>query len=128
MIVYIFIHHSVLIADRAKQIKTKSSVNEDPTEKLIRELQEENERLKKAIESGNLTIIKGDDEDDDDMSEEGENDILKYCVIKGKTIMANFMFRIMKYMNFDKVSIIEKENCENIRENYKKKCEDNYKN
>lgn len=57
-------------ADRAKQIKTKSSVNEDPTEKLIRELQEENERLKKAIESGNLTVIRGDDEDDEDMSEE----------------------------------------------------------
>ena len=63
---------STLTADRAKQIKTKSSINEDPTEKLIRELQEENERLKKALESGNLTIIKGEDEDDDDMSEEGK--------------------------------------------------------
>ena len=73
-----------MIADRAKQIKTKSSVNEDPTEKLIRELQEENERLKKAIESGNLTIIKGDDEDDEDMSEEGEKDVLKYHKRKGK--------------------------------------------
>jgi hypothetical protein len=51
---------------------------------LIRELQEENERLKKAIESGNLTIIKGDDEDDEDMSEEGEKDVLKYHKRKEK--------------------------------------------
>ena len=39
-------------ADRAKQIKTKAIVNEDPTEKLIRSLQEENTRLKKLLESG----------------------------------------------------------------------------
>ncbi|XP_064610663.1 kinesin-like protein KIF28 isoform X2 [Liolophura sinensis] len=57
-------------ADRAKQIKTTATVNEDPTAALIRELQEENERLKKMMESGNMTVIKGDDEDDDDMSEE----------------------------------------------------------
>lgn len=58
-------------ADRAKQIKTTATVNEDPTAALIRELQEENERLKKMMESGNMTVIKGDDEEDDDMSEEG---------------------------------------------------------
>ncbi|KAL8616438.1 hypothetical protein ACOMHN_041041 [Nucella lapillus] len=51
-------------ADRAKQIKTKVTVNEDPTEKLIRELQEENDRLK-AMLSGNATmeVMKDDDED-----------------------------------------------------------------
>lgn len=51
-------------ADRAKQIKTKAMVNEDPTEKLIRELQEENDRLK-AMLSGNATmeVMKDDDED-----------------------------------------------------------------
>lgn len=32
-------------ADRAKAIKTKAVVNESPTEKLIRELREENQRL-----------------------------------------------------------------------------------
>lgn len=36
-------------ADRAKKIKTKATVNENPTEKLIRELKEENERLKKLM-------------------------------------------------------------------------------
>jgi kinesin family member 1 len=33
-------------ADRAKQIKTKAVVNENPIDKLIRELKEENDRLK----------------------------------------------------------------------------------
>ncbi len=41
-------------ADRAKQIKTKAMVNEDPTEKLIRDLKSENERLKKMLASGNI--------------------------------------------------------------------------
>ena len=39
-------------ADRAKQIKTKATVNEDPTEALIRELKEQNEKLKKQLEGG----------------------------------------------------------------------------
>jgi kinesin family protein 3/17 len=33
-------------ADRAKQIKNKPKVNIDPTELLIQQLKEENERLK----------------------------------------------------------------------------------
>ena len=37
-------------ADRAKSIKNKAVVNESETEKLIRELKEENERLKKLAE------------------------------------------------------------------------------
>jgi len=41
-------------ADRAKQIKTKAMVNEDPTEKLIHDLKEENARLKKMLESGKI--------------------------------------------------------------------------
>jgi hypothetical protein len=39
-------------ADRAKQIKTKALVNEDPTEKLIKSLQEENAKLKELLKSG----------------------------------------------------------------------------
>ncbi|XP_063871952.1 kinesin-like protein KIF28P [Scylla paramamosain] len=41
-------------ADRAKQIKTKAVVNEDPTEKLLRELREENEKLKKMMQGGKI--------------------------------------------------------------------------
>ena len=63
-------------ADRAKQIKTTASVNEDPTEKLIRELSEENERLKKMLESGSVQVPSGDGEDgieaEEGMSEEGK--------------------------------------------------------
>ena len=36
------------VADRAKAIKTKATVNESPTDKLIRELKEEIARLKKG--------------------------------------------------------------------------------
>jgi len=49
-------------ADRAKQIKTVAVVNEDPTEKLIRELQEENDRLKEMLESGGVEIPEGNGE------------------------------------------------------------------
>nr|XP_006814113.1 PREDICTED: kinesin-like protein KIF28P-like [Saccoglossus kowalevskii] len=39
-------------ADRAKKIKNKAVINENPLDKLIRELREENEKLKKALSSG----------------------------------------------------------------------------
>ncbi|EDO44751.1 predicted protein, partial [Nematostella vectensis] len=59
-------------ADRAKQIKTTATVNEDPTEKLIRDLQEQNEKLmemlKAAEKGGKITLT-----DDDDDEEEGLN-------------------------------------------------------
>ena len=38
-------------ADQVKKIKNKAEINETPQEKLIRELKEENERLKKMFES-----------------------------------------------------------------------------
>ena len=69
-------------ADRAKQIKTTAKVNEDPTEKLIRELKEENEKLMemlKKAQAGEAVKMSADDDDDDDdsqkegMSEEGNN-------------------------------------------------------
>ena len=41
-------------ADRAKQIKTKAIVNEDPTEALIRELKEQNEKLKMQLQTGKV--------------------------------------------------------------------------
>ncbi|KAA3672853.1 uncharacterized protein DEA37_0007820, partial [Paragonimus westermani] len=41
-------------ADRAKRIKNTAIVNEDPMEKLIRELKEENERLKKSLQTAEL--------------------------------------------------------------------------
>ena len=39
-------------ADRAKKIKNKPTINEDPQAKLIRELQEENAKLKAQLEAG----------------------------------------------------------------------------
>eukprot|EP00040_Diaphanoeca_grandis_P022652 m.122188 g.122188 ORF g.122188 m.122188 type:complete len:1254 (+) comp28906_c0_seq1:110-3871(+) len=41
-------------ADRAKQIKNKATVNENETDKLIREMREENKRLKEMLESGTI--------------------------------------------------------------------------
>lgn len=46
-------------ADRAKKIKNKAVVNENPMDKLIRELREENEKLKKMFEGGGLTMDLG---------------------------------------------------------------------
>ena len=45
---YLFLLFSfvyIYLADRAKAIKTKAVVNESPTDKLIRELREENAKL-----------------------------------------------------------------------------------
>lgn len=36
-------------ADRAKQIKNVAVINENPQDKMIRELKEENEKLKKIL-------------------------------------------------------------------------------
>ena len=68
----------VFTADRAKQIKTTAKVNEDPTEKLIRELKEENEKLvellKKAQAGEAVKISLGDDDDDDDDDDEKQKE------------------------------------------------------
>ncbi|KAJ1634994.1 hypothetical protein T492DRAFT_969533, partial [Pavlovales sp. CCMP2436] len=42
-------------ADRAKQIKTVATVQEDPTDRLIRELRAENSRLQTLVQSGGVT-------------------------------------------------------------------------
>ncbi|KAK0041455.1 kinesin-like protein KIF28P [Biomphalaria pfeifferi] len=44
-------------ADRAKKIKNQTVINENPMDKMIRELKEENDRLKKALESGGSVNI-----------------------------------------------------------------------
>eukprot|EP00055_Hartaetosiga_balthica_P015589 m.92959 g.92959 ORF g.92959 m.92959 type:complete len:1184 (+) comp8904_c2_seq2:131-3682(+) len=42
-------------ADRTKQIKTKAIVNESPTDKLIRELREENLKLRQILKNGDVS-------------------------------------------------------------------------
>lgn len=89
-ILLIWILHT---ADRAKQIKTTATVNEDPTEKLIRNLKEENEKLKELLQKTNAgeSIGKIDDKDDDDdddddnegLSEEGINSWYLYDINHG---------------------------------------------
>lgn len=46
-------------------------MNEDPTAALIRELQEENEKLKAMLASGKVDMSLLQGEGDDDMTEEG---------------------------------------------------------
>lgn len=43
-------------ADRAKQIKNQATVQESATDKLIRELKEENDRMKAALATGGITL------------------------------------------------------------------------
>ncbi len=66
----------LFLADRAKQIKTKATVNEDPTEKLIRNLKDENEKLKELLAKANAgeAIGKIDDDDDDDDDDDEDKD------------------------------------------------------
>lgn len=45
-----FFFHGKQIADRAKQIKTHATVNEDATNRLIKQLREENEKLKQMMD------------------------------------------------------------------------------
>ena len=45
-------HMHIHAADRAKSIKTKAVVNESATDKLIRELREENARLLEMLKQG----------------------------------------------------------------------------
>ena len=52
-----FINFICRYADRAKKIKNKAVVNENPMDKLIRELKEENDRLKKMMEGGDLSAL-----------------------------------------------------------------------
>lgn len=59
----------MLKADRTKQIKTTATVNEDPTDKLIRELKEENEKLVKMLKEGGVPQDIGDG--DEDLNEDG---------------------------------------------------------
>lgn len=64
--------------DRVKQIKNSVFVNEDFIEKLIRELQEENEKLKVMLVFGNLEMVVG--EEDDDLIDEGNLQMYFYFV------------------------------------------------
>ncbi|XP_059148912.1 kinesin-like protein KIF28 isoform X2 [Physella acuta] len=46
-------------ADRAKKIKNQAVINENPLDKMMRELREENEKLRKALEAGNVASMEG---------------------------------------------------------------------
>ncbi len=48
-------------ADQVKKIKNNATVNESSTDKLIRELKSENDRLKKMIEEFNQKELNGTD-------------------------------------------------------------------
>lgn len=48
-----------LTADRAKAIKTTAVVNESPTDKLIRELREENQKLLEMLKGGGGQMATG---------------------------------------------------------------------
>jgi hypothetical protein len=56
-------------ADRAKQIKTTAIVNEDPVEKLIRELKEENDALKRQLQTGQINPADFVDADNDGIND-----------------------------------------------------------
>ena len=48
-------------ADRAKKIKNKPTVNESPQDKIIRELQEENKKLKEEMIKAQKSTVNNHD-------------------------------------------------------------------
>lgn len=44
-------------ADRAKQIQNYAKINTDPTEKIILDLKEENEKLKRSLEKETMANL-----------------------------------------------------------------------
>lgn len=78
--------------DRVKQIKNSVFVNEDFIEKLIRELQEENEKLKVMLVFGNLEMVVG--EEDDDLIDEGNLQMYFNCV---NCILWNYQNLIFRF-------------------------------
>lgn len=88
-------------ADRAKQIKTTAKVNEDPTEKLIRELKEENDKLmemlKKAQNGEAVKMSADDDDDDDDNQKEGMSE-------EGDKLVIDIYFSIVKLLSQIKIT------------------------
>jgi kinesin family protein 1 len=51
-------YSTLLYANQVKQIRNKAKINENPKDKFIRQLREENEKLKEMIENKNA--LKGD--------------------------------------------------------------------
>lgn len=63
-------------ANRAKNIKNKARINEDPKDALLRQFQKEIEELKKKLEEGEEisgSDISGSEEDDEEEGEVGED-------------------------------------------------------
>jgi len=82
-------------ADRAKNIKNKAVVNENPVDKLIRELKEENERLKKSLQGGGLPMaVEGagtmSPEEIAEMRKQMEEDIRAQLALNAQQIDSGF--------------------------------------
>ncbi|XP_036606172.1 kinesin-like protein KIF3A isoform X2 [Trichosurus vulpecula] len=63
-------------ANRAKNIKNKARINEDPKDALLRQFQKEIEELKKKLEEGEEisgSDISGSEDDEDEEAESGEH-------------------------------------------------------
>ncbi|XP_068725304.1 kinesin-like protein KIF28 [Montipora capricornis] len=79
-------------ADRAKKIKNKAVVNENPMDKLVRELREENERLKKMFESGGMPTDVGgagmSDEEKEEMRKKMREELLAQMEFNNQNMMS----------------------------------------
>jgi len=73
-------------ADRAKQIKNKAAVNESPTDKLIRELREENAKMKAMLGGAGGGVAMGDTSN---MTEEEINKLRKKMEAEIRAQLAN---------------------------------------
>lgn len=79
-------------ADRAKTIKTRAVVNESPTEKLIRELREEIQRLKLQAPSSISNVGMSDEERSEMERQLKESVILFLQSYIGSMVICKFFF------------------------------------
>ena len=81
-------------ADRAKAIKTKAVVNESPTEKLIRELKEENQKLLEQLKMAGQPIVVPGEPQMVGISEEGKPNY--WFMVSERPLSSGCMWEVAK--------------------------------
>lgn len=111
-------------ANRAKNIKNKARINEDPKDALLRQYQQEIEELKKKLEEGgNLSGLDEDgSEDEDGEGVDGEGRPKKKRKGRSKGLSKEKMAEIQAQIDADRRKLASQKDME---EEEKRKVEDN---
>lgn len=111
-------------ANRAKNIKNKAKINEDPKDALLREFQTEIEKLKKQLADGGGGVDGSGDESEEEeeyTDENGEKQIRKVKKKSSKCLSPTTIKRIKDQINSERKALMEKKN---LAEDEKNKVEE----